>query len=265
MTESINKKRDLTTYQPATDYLAGKSILVTGAGDGIGKAIAVSFAQHGATVTLLGRTEKKLEATYDEIESAGGPQAAICPFDLLKADETAYQQLAEILNSNFARLDGIVHCAAIVGSHSPIANTNYALWQDVLQVNLTAPFLISRACYSLLLASDHANIIFTSDKVAAHGAAYWGAYSVAKAGQDNLMQILASEWENNTAIQVNSLDPGPVRTRLRKQVFPGEDPTGLPTPSDSVLPYLYLLDTQQDTSTGQRYSWDLSNKTLSRD
>jgi NAD(P)-dependent dehydrogenase (short-subunit alcohol dehydrogenase family) len=79
------------------------------------------------------------------------------------------------------------------------------------------------------------------------------------------MQILASEWENNTAIQVNSLDPGPVRTRLRKQVFPGEDPTGLPTPSDSVLPYLYLLDTQQDTSTGQRYSWDLSNKTLSRD
>jgi NAD(P)-dependent dehydrogenase (short-subunit alcohol dehydrogenase family) len=265
MTELNNEALDLSTYQPATDYLAGKSIMVTGAGDGIGKAIALSLAQHGATVTLLGRTEKKLEATYDAIELAGGPQAAICPFDLLKADEAAYQQLAEILNSNFARLDGIVHCAAILGSHSPIANTNYPLWHDVLQVNLTAPFLISRACYSLLLASDHANIIFTSDKVAVHGTAYWGAYSVAKAGQDNLMQILASEWENNTPIQVASLDPGPVRTRLRKQVFPGEDPTGLPSPSDTVLPYLYLLDTQQDTPTGQRYTWDFANKTLTRD
>jgi len=263
MTNPEGKQLKLSSYAPADNYLSGRNILVTGAGSGIGKAVAIAMAGYGATITLLGRTEKKLEKTYDEIESNGGPQAAICPLDLQKADEMAYQQLANILNTNFSQLDGIVHCAATLGSHSPIVNSDYPLWQSVLQVNLTAAYLITKACYPLLISSDAANVIFTSDNVAAKGQAYWGAYSVSKAGIDNLMQILASEWETNTAIHVNSLDPGPASTALRKLVYPGENTASLPRPDDTVLPYLYLFDRQNTDISGQRLRWDSQLKSLS--
>ena len=262
MTNPQGQQIELSSYKPAQDFLSGRNILITGAGDGIGKAVAIAMAGYGATITLLGRTEKKLEKTYDEIESYGGPQAAICPLDLQKADETAYQQLADILTTNFSKLDGIVHCAAILGSHSPVVNSDYPLWQNVLQVNLTAPYLITKACYPLLTASDTGTVIFTSDTVAAAGKAHWGAYSVSKAGLDNLMQILASEWETNTAIHVNSLDPGPASTNLRKQVYPGENPAALPQPEDTVLPYLYLFDRQQAGKSGKRLRWDSQRKSL---
>lgn len=254
---------DLTAYAPECDLLAGRNILVTGAGDGIGRALAIGFARYGATVILLGRKVKKLEAVYDEIEKAGYPQPAIYPLDLEKAPVAAFDQLGQVLSENFSTLDGLVQNAAIMGQHSPILSMDSDIWQQVMQVNLTAPYLITRSCYPLLKAANNASLIFTSDKVASQGRAFWGAYAVAKAGLDNLMQIIADEWENMTDIRVNSLDPGPVQTWLRRQIFPGEEIDLLPTPEDTLLPFLYLIDGQGHAVRGKRLRWDRQSLFLS--
>jgi len=254
---------DLSSYSPEPDVLAGRNILVTGAGDGIGRALAIGFARYGATVILLGRKVKRLEKVYDEIEQAGYPQPAIYPLDLEKAPAGAFDQLGQVLAENFSTLDGVVQNAAMLGQHSPMLAMDPQIWQQVLQVNLTAPFLITRACYSLLKAAPNASLIFTSDAVARQGRAFWAAYAVAKAGLDNFMQIIADEWENNTGIRVNSLDPGPVQTWLRRQVFPGEDPQLLPTPEATLLPFLYLIDGQRHSVRGQRLRWDWQSLSLS--
>ena len=255
---------DLSNYQPASDLLQGRNILVTGAGDGIGRALAIGFAHHGATVILLGRTVKKLEAVYDEIENAGGPQPAIYPLDLEMASYDAYEQLGEVLMENFQQLHGVVHNAAILGAHTPLLLTEPQMWQRVLQTNLTAPFLITRSCFPLLKTTPSASMVFTSDEVAQQGRAYWGTYSIAKAALDNMMQILADEWENSTTIRVNSLDPGPVQTLLRRQAFPGENPHSLPAPEDCLTPFLYLIDGQNHALRGQRLRWDRQAFSLSK-
>ncbi|MEJ2362325.1 MAG: SDR family NAD(P)-dependent oxidoreductase [Gammaproteobacteria bacterium] len=208
MNETNGSSVDLSAYAPDAELLAGRNILVTGAGDGIGRALALGFARHGATVILLGRKVNKLESVYDEIENAGCPQPAIYPLDLEKAVPGTFDQLGQVLSENFKQLDGLVHNAAILGMHSPMLMTDPQIWQQVLQVNLTAPFLITRSCFPLLQAAPSASVLFLSDAVARRGKAYWSTYSVAKAGLDNFMQIIADEWENNTAIRVNSLDPG---------------------------------------------------------
>jgi len=263
MTQGSSQKIELKNYQPAADLLAGRNILITGAGDGIGRALAVGFARHGATVILLGRRVKYLESVYDEIENAGGPQPAIYPLDLAKAGAAQFDQLGEVLGQNFPQLHGLVHNASILGPHSPMTLIDEQMWQQVLQINLTAPFLITRACYPLLNNTPAASLLFTSDAVAAHGRAYWGAYGVAKAGQDNLMQIIADEWENNTDIRVNSIDPGPVHTKLRRLAFPGEDPDTVAGPDDVLAPYLYLIDGQGHRLRGSRWQWQGDSQTLS--
>lgn len=264
MKETSGHVIDLTTYKPDPALLKGRNILVTGAGDGIGRALAIGFARYGATVILLGRKVKKLEAVYDEIENAGYPQPAIYPLDLEKAPAEAFDQLATVLEQNFEQLDGVVQNAAMLGQHSPMLSIDPQIWQQVLQTNLTAPFLLTRSCYHLLKAAPSAALIFTSDAVASHGRAYWGPYAVAKAGMDNFMQIVADEWENSTSIRVNSLDPGPVLTWLRRQVFPGEDPQLLPTPEDCLIPFLYLIDGQHHALRGDRLRWDRQVFSLSR-
>lgn len=264
MNETKETSIDLSTYQPAPQCLAGRNILVTGAGDGIGRSLAIGYARHGATVILLGRTVKKLESVYDEIEQAGGPQPAIYPLDLEKAVAGTFDQLGQVLAENFEHLDGLVHNAAILGMHSPMIQTEPEVWQQVLQVNLTAPFLITRSCYQLLNAAPSASVLFLSDAVASRGKAYWSAYSVAKAGLDNFMQIIADEWENGTDIRVNSLDPGPLRTRLRRQVFPGEAGEDIAQP-DTLLPAgLYLIDGQQHAHRGGRWRWERQQLSLSK-
>jgi NAD(P)-dependent dehydrogenase (short-subunit alcohol dehydrogenase family) len=264
MNETNESSFDLTAYTPAPGLLQGKNILITGAGDGIGRALALGCASYGATVILLGRTVSKLEAIYDEIENCGYPQAAIYPLDLEKAPNEAFDQLGEVLQENFQQLDGLIHNAAILGPHTPMLLTEPQIWQRVMQVNLTAPYLITRNCYPLLKAADSAALIFTSDAVARHGRAYWGPYAVTKAGLENLMQILADEWENTTTIRVNAIDPGPARTLLRRLAFPGENPNSLATPEDCVLPYLYLLDSQPSVIRGQSLRWDSQSHSLAK-
>lgn len=241
-------------YQPDDKLLEGRTILITGAGDGIGAAAARSYAAFGATVIMLGRTVKKLENVYDQIVEAGHSQPAIYPMDLEGAQSNDYYDLANTLEKEFSSLDGLLHNAARLDSLMPLEQYDLKLWARLMQVNLNAPFLLTHACLPLLKKSADASVMFTSSGVAHHGRAYWGAYGVSKAGCDNLMQILADEVENNTNIRANSIDPGAVRTRLRRQAYPGEDASLLPAPEDIMPAYLYLMGPDSKEHTGEIFT-----------
>lgn len=241
-------------YQPTKDLLKDKVILITGATDGIGEAAAHHFGAHGATVILLGRNVKKLEYVYDKMIEAGCPQPAIYPMDLEGATDQDHADLANTIENEFQKLDGLVHNAARLDALMPIEQYDLKMWARLLQVNLTAPFLMTRACLPVLRKSSDASVLFTSSGVAHHGRAYWGAYAVSKAAADNLMQTLADEVETNTNIRVNSIDPGRVRTKMRKKAFPGEDPLSLPTTDDIMPSYLYLMGPDSKGLTGKIFS-----------
>lgn len=240
-------------YRPRPDLLAGRVILVTGAGDGIGRAAALAFARHGAQVILLGRTVAKLEKVYDEIESQGA-QAAILPMDLAKATPEQYEQTATTIAQEFGRLDGILHNAAMLGTLTPLELYDLERWGQVLQVNLHAPFLLTRACLPLLKQSPDASVVFTSADVGRRGRAYWGAYGVSQFALEGLAQIWAEELSANTAVRVNTLDPGAVHTAMRVRAYPGSDPAQLAKPDDIMSAYLYLIGPDSRGVTGQALS-----------
>ncbi len=237
-------------YRPPAELLQDRVILVTGAGDGLGEAIAERCAAHGATVVLLGRTTAKLELVYDAIEQVGGPQAAIYPLNLETATPKEYADLAATLSREFGRLDGLVHAAATLGALTPVNLYHPPLWHQVMQVNLNAPFLITQYCLPLLQQAPQPAILFINDAVGLHGKAYWGAYGAAKAGLLNLAQSLADELENRTQFRVNTLVPPPLRTSLRARAYPGEDPRRRPRPERYAPAALYLLG-PDCTATGQ--------------
>ncbi len=239
-------------WQPTPDLLAGRIILLTGAAHGIGRALATDMATHGATLVLLDRDVPGLEAAYDDIVAAGHPEPALYPLDLQGAAPQHYLELADTLQREFGRLDGLVNNAAELGALVPIANTDTELWFKLLQTDLHAPCLLTMACLKLLEASADASVIFTSDAVGRHGRAYWGAYGVAKAGLEGFMQILADELESGGRIRVNSIDPGPVRTALRTIAFPAEERRTLPLPADVTLPFLYLVSAAARGITGRQ-------------
>jgi NAD(P)-dependent dehydrogenase (short-subunit alcohol dehydrogenase family) len=238
-------------YLPRPDLLTDRIILVTGAAEGIGRAVARACARHGATVILSGADEARLEDVYDEIEADGAPQPASLPLDLEHADEQLYLGVASTIGDEFGRLDGLVHCAIYIPFLSRIDDYDAKEWERVLRINLTAPFLLTQACMPLLRAADDASVVFTSDRVGRKGLAYWGAYGAAAFGIEGLMQTLAEETRDSSNIRVNSLDPGKLRTAQRRQLYPGEDPDSLPTP-DTVAPdYLWLLGPESKGTTGQ--------------
>jgi NAD(P)-dependent dehydrogenase (short-subunit alcohol dehydrogenase family) len=241
-------------YRPSPDLLAGRIILVTGAAAGIGKAAALAFARHGATVVLLDRDEKGLEQVYDEIERGDTRQPAMTTLDLAAAAVEHYDGVGQQVEREFGRLDGLLHNAAELGALAPIELYDLSLWNKVLSVNLYAPLLLTRACLPLLKKSKDASIVFTSADVGRKGRAYWGAYGVSYFAIEGLMQILADELEANTNIRVNSLDPGPVRTSLRLRAYPGEDASALPEPASIMPIYLYLMGPDSQGVTGQTYS-----------
>lgn len=238
-------------YNAEPNCLKDKVILVTGAGAGIGKTAAQTYASYGATVILLGKTVSKLEATYDEITSAGYPQPAIYPMDLLGANPDHYKEMAETIDTQFGKLDGLLHNASVLGTLSPIANQNIEEWYRVQQVNMNAVFLMTQACLSVLLKSPSASIIFTSSGVGRVGRAYWGAYSVSKFATEGFMQILADELETNTNIRSNSINPGATRTSMRAKAYPGEDPASLLAPEDLMPLYVYLMSSDSAEINGQ--------------
>lgn len=241
----------MTSYSPPQDLLAGRVILVTGAGDGIGRAVSRAFAAHGATVILLGRTVPKLEAVYDAIVDAGGPEPAIYPMDLQGALPRHYEELAERVEREFGRLHGLLHNAALLGVLCSLERYDVELWARVMQVNLHAPFLLTRCCLPLLRRAQDGAILFTSSRVGRKGRAYWGAYGISQFAIEGMMQILADELESLPNVRVNSIDPGAVRTGMRAEAYPAEDAGRLSAPEDIVAPYLFLMGPDARGVSGQ--------------
>ena len=242
------------TYNPPEKCLHDRVILVTGAGSGIGRAAAISVAAHGATVILLGRTVEKLEAVYDEIENAGSPTPAIYPLCLEGASEQDYQTMAESLEKEFGQLHGLLHNASLLGQRTTIANYQAQIWQQVMQVNLNAQFLLTKALLPIMKTTDDAAIVFTSSGVGRKGSPFWGAYAVSKFATEGLAQVLAAELDEVYNIRVNCLNPGATRTPMRAIAYPAEDPNTLLTPEQIMPAYLYLLGPDSKDVSGQSFN-----------
>ena len=238
-------------YQAPAGLLTDKTIVVTGAGDGIGRAAAIAYASHGATVILIGKTIEKLESVYDAIEAAGHPQPAIYPIHLNGAVMKDYRDMHDSLEKEFGKLDGLLHNASMLGDRKPIAQTDHDTWMEVMQVNLNAEFMMTQALLPLLEKAEQAAIIFTSSSVGRKGRAYWGAYAVSKFATEGLMQTLADELATTSKIRVNSLNPGATNTAMRRSAYPGEEPSLNPLPEQIMPLYLYLMGDDSEGVTGQ--------------
>jgi len=241
-------------YSPSPELLKNRVILITGAGDGLGRAAAKTFSQHGATVILLGRTPHKLEQVYDEIEALGAPQAAIYPLNLEGATPEDYHTLADTLEQEFGQLNGILHSAAWLGALTPLENYDAETWFKVMQTNLNGPVMLTQACLPLMHRSETPSILFTLDD---KNRAYWGAYGVSKMALSGLVKTWADELENDAPsgnrrrIRVNGINPGPTRTNLRTKAYPGELPSGIPSPEEKMNDYLYLIGNDSQQISGE--------------
>lgn len=247
----LDSHKPLRTYEASPKLLDARVLLVTGADTDLGETVAEALAAHHATVVLLGSRRKRLEELYDRIEASSAPQPALMPFNLVKASAEAYEQLVETLKNEFGVLDGIAHCEMEIGMLSPLELYDLPIFAEVMQANVNAPYLLTRTCLELLKKSDDASIVFTSSEAGREGKPYWGAYGIACFAIEGMMQTWASELAGDTAIRVNSLAAGPIRTTLRAKAYPGEDPTELLTPDEIVAAYLYLLGPESKDLTGR--------------
>ncbi|PKH01328.1 YciK family oxidoreductase [Psychromonas sp. MB-3u-54] len=241
----------MNEFKAQPDSLSGKTILITGAGAGIGKTLALHCADLGAKVILLGKTVKKLEAVYDQIESRGRQQAAILPVDLNGATEEHYNDLADTIKREYGKLDALVHNASQLGVLGPFDQIEKSTWDEVMQTNVTAQFLLTKALIPVLNLAPLASVIFTTSSVGHKGRAYWGVYSVSKFACEGMMQVLADEYEHSS-LRFNAINPGATRTTMRASAYPAEDSSLLKTATDIMPSYLYLLSDESKSVTGQR-------------
>jgi len=228
-------------FRAPPGLLAGRSILITGASGGLGRALALDCARAGASVILSGRNLAKLERLYDEIEALGAPRPAIAVLDLATATAVEYDRLAGTVAQEFGKLDGLVHGAALLGDRTPLEQYDVPTWCRVLHVNLTAPFILTQVLLPSLRRSPDASVIFVSSSVARQQRAYWGAYAVSKTGLESVRSMLSLELELEPNLRINSVNPGRMRTAMRAAAYPAEDPNTLPPPAALTGPFLYLL------------------------
>jgi NAD(P)-dependent dehydrogenase (short-subunit alcohol dehydrogenase family) len=244
--------KELPATLPPVD-LSGRTILVTGASGGFGRALALECARAGASVVLAGRNGTKLDRLYDEIVASGALEPAIVQLDFASATAADYDRLSETIDREFGKLDGLVHAAALLGDRTPLEQYNVPTWCRVLHVNLTAPFILTQVLLPNLRKSPDASVIFVSSSVARKPRAYWGAYAVSKAGLEALRSLLAQELEGEENIRINSVNPGRMRTAMRAAAYPAEDPNSLPQPGTVTAPFLYLLSAQGRGTDGQYF------------
>lgn len=244
----------------AKDCLAGRVILVTGATQGIGRSAALAFAAHGATVVLLARSVKGLEAVYDQILAAGGAEPAAIPLDLLSAGETEFNNVAFQIKREFGRLDGIVHCASYLYALSPLANQTVDEWMNQYRINTVAPFAMTCACLPLLKASPDASVLFVGETHGLHPGPFWGAFGASKAGLAYLTRVASSEWDDSPNLRVNLLVPGPVNSPMRIRTHPGEDKSERANQEDLMPHFLYWMSEQSLGRTGEIVELDLRDQ-----
>ena len=242
---------DHRDYTYPQDVLRERVVLITGASDGIGRVLALHAAKLGAQVILHGRNVAKLEKVYDEIEAIdGAARPSIAVMDLATANSDAYQSLAENLEKEFGRLDGLVLNASVLGDRFSIEQYDAATWQKVMHVNVTSAFALTQVCLPMLHGSEDASVIYTSSGVGRTGRAFWGAYAVSKFATEGLSQVLADEHQDGT-LRANCINPGATRTNMRLEAFPAEDRDVLKTPEDILPTYIYLLGPDSKGVTGQ--------------
>ncbi|HIG41173.1 MAG: YciK family oxidoreductase [bacterium] len=243
------------SYHPQPRFLDNKTILVTGAGDGIGKTAAIEYARFGATVVLLGRTVSKLEQVYDEIKALNLAEPGIAPMDLATASMDDMQELANVILDNYGKLDGLVHNAAILGDRVPFEHYDMNTWLRVMQINFNAACLLTRILLPAIQQAPEATVIFTSTGVGKIPRAYWGAYSVSKYALEGFAMLLADELENTSKISVNILNPGATRTDMRRAAYPNENPAELKSAEELMPLYLYLMS-QDSQENGETFTMD---------
>lgn len=249
--DTLAYQQFMNNYQPPIDLLNNRVILITGAGQGLGKAAALKFAEYGATVVLHGKSTSKLETVYDEIEAAGYAKPAIIPLDLEKATSADFEGLANSIKQELGRLDGILHNAAHLNQLSLLELQTSEQWLTSLKINLVAPFALTRACLPLLKTAKHASVIFTLDSHGRRPAAYWGSFAIAKHGLEALIQIWKQEWEVLPQLRINGIIPGPVHSPQRSRTHPAELKDALPKPQDLMSHYLYLMGHDSSAINGQ--------------
>ena len=244
---------DPRSHVPAAAELAGRVVAVTGASDGIGRAVALACARHQAAVVLIGRNEKKLEAVHAEIAGSGHPAASIGVLDLETALARDYDRLADALLERYGRLDGLLHNAGLLGTLTPIEHYDVPTWCRVMHVNVTAAFALTQVLLPALKKSADASIVFTASSVGRRGRAYWGAYAVSKFAIEGLSQVLSAELEGISAVRVNTLNPGPARTAMRRHAYPAENIETVPLPAALTGAYIGLLGPASRGVSGQAF------------
>ncbi|CAI9396863.1 MULTISPECIES: YciK family oxidoreductase [Citrobacter] len=239
-------------YQPKQDLLQDRIILVTGASDGIGREAALTYARYGASVILLGRNDEKLRHVAEMIAQQTGRQPSWLTLDLLTCTADDCHQLAQRVAGQYPRLDGVLHNAGLLGDVCPMIEQDPQVWQQVMQVNVNATFMLTQALLPLLLKSDSGSLVFTSSSVGQQGRANWGAYAASKFATEGMMQVLADEYQNRP-LRVNCINPGGTRTGMRANAFPTEDPQKLKTPADIMPLYLWLMGDDSRRKTGMTF------------
>ena len=238
-------------FKPSKDCLKDKTILITGTGSGIGRAAAKTLSQFGAQLILLSKDLGKLESLYEEIVEQGLKEPLIHPMDFEDAEEEQYLKIKEAIKDRFENLDGLINNAGILGEKKPLEQYQYSIWKKVLNVNLDSAFLLTKTLLPLLNHSKPSSVVFTSSGVGRKGRAYWGGYSISKFATEGMMEVFADELENTSKIRVNCINPGPVRTKMREEAYPAEDPEKNPQPEEIMNLYVYLMSDVSKDINGQ--------------
>ena len=238
-------------YNAPKNLLKSKVILVTGGGSGIGRQAGLTFAAFGAEVILLGKNSSNLNETYSLFEKNNLKKPILQAIDFETAEEEDFKKISEAVLKEFGKLDGLLNNASILGTKTSIQNYDIKEWRRVSKINFESSLLLTRSLLPVLQIPDNSSIVFTSSGVGRKGKAYWGAYAISKFATEGLVQILSEELEKTSGIRVNAINPGAVRTKMRAQAYPAEDPKTLKNPKEIMNAYLFLMGIDSLGITGK--------------